>query len=122
MGIIKGALKVVGSAALTVTGVTSGLLKGSSDAIGFELGSEIFGAAKNASFNGINSMWSTSKGIAKFERKVDKAGDCIKNNAKRTANQAASLAKSEAEKARREGNEEKYEFLMKKYNSYSKVK
>ena len=59
MGIIKGCLKVVGTAALVVTGSASTILKGVSDAVGIELGSELFGATKDASFNGIRNMWNS---------------------------------------------------------------
>ena len=57
MGIIKGILKVGTSAVLAATGTASTILKGMSDTVGLEIGSEIFGAAKDASFNGIKSMW-----------------------------------------------------------------
>ena len=57
MGIIKGCAKVLGSAVLGVTGVASTVLKGMFDTAGIEVGSEIFGAAKDASFNGIRNMW-----------------------------------------------------------------
>lgn len=57
MGIIKGILKVGASAVLAATGTASTVLKGMSDTIGLDLGSELFGAAKDASFNGIRNMW-----------------------------------------------------------------
>lgn len=57
MGIIKGIGKVLGTTVLGATGVASTVLKGMFDTVGVELGSEIFGAAKDASFNGIRNMW-----------------------------------------------------------------
>ncbi len=57
MGLIKGILKVGASAVLVATGTASTILKGMSDTVGLELGSELFGAAKDASFNGIKNMW-----------------------------------------------------------------
>lgn len=57
MGVVKGILKVGASAVLAATGTASTILKGMSDTVGFELGSELFGAAKDASFNGVRSMW-----------------------------------------------------------------
>ena len=57
MGILKGCAKIVGSLVLGTTGVASTVLKEMCDTIGVELGSEIFGAAKDASFNGIRNMW-----------------------------------------------------------------
>lgn len=59
MGIIKGIGKVLGTTVLGATGVASTVLKGMFDTVGVELGSEIFGAAKDASFNGIRNMWGT---------------------------------------------------------------
>ena len=57
MGIIKGIGKVLGTTVLGATGVASTVLKGIFDTAGVEIGSEIFGAAKDASFNGIRSIW-----------------------------------------------------------------
>ena len=57
MGIIKGILKVGASAVLTVTGTASAVLNGVCETAGVEIGAEIFGAAKEASFNGIKNMW-----------------------------------------------------------------
>ena len=57
MGLIKGILKVGASAILTVTGTASAVLNGMCETAGVDIGSEIFGAIKNASFNGIKSMW-----------------------------------------------------------------
>ena len=57
MGLIKGILKVGASAVLVATGTASTILKGMSDTVGLEIGSDIFGAAKDASFNGIRNMW-----------------------------------------------------------------
>lgn len=57
MGLVKGLLKVGASAVLTVTGTASTVLKGMSETAGVELGSELFGAIKDASFNGIRNMW-----------------------------------------------------------------
>ncbi len=59
MGIIKGCAKVIGSTLLGATGVASTILKGMCDTVGVEIGSELFGAAKDASFNGIRNMWET---------------------------------------------------------------
>lgn len=57
MGIVKGLLKVGASAVLAATGTASTVLKGMSDTVGLNLGSELFGAVKDASFNGIRNMW-----------------------------------------------------------------
>ena len=57
MGLLKGCLKVVGSAVLTATGTASAILKGCADATGAEGLSDLLGAAKDASFDGIRNMW-----------------------------------------------------------------
>lgn len=57
MGIIKGIGKVLGTTVLGATGVASTVLKEMCDTVGVDIGSEIFGAAKDASFNGIRNMW-----------------------------------------------------------------
>lgn len=57
MGLIKGILKVGASAVLTVTGTASAVLNGMCEIAGVDIGSEIFGTIKDASFNGIKSMW-----------------------------------------------------------------
>lgn len=57
MGLLKFVGKTIGTATLVVTGAASSILKEVSDTVGLELGSELFGAAKDASFNGIRNMW-----------------------------------------------------------------
>ena len=111
MGLIKGVFKVIGSTVLTVTGTASGILKGVSDATGFELGSEIFGAAKDASFGGIKSMW-TNESSDNFADKMDNASE------KFGQNKLADTAKRAAEIAKKNGDEEKYQYYMEKYNEY----
>ena len=111
MGIIKGIFKVEASAILTVTGTASGILKGMSDATGLELGSEIFGAAKDASFDGIRSMWSDGS-CDTFTDNMDESSE------KFAQNKMAETAKRAAEIAKKNGDEEKYEYYMDKYNEY----
>ena len=111
MGLIKGVFKVIGSTVLTVTGTASGILKGVSDANGFELGSDIFGAAKDASFGGIKSMW-TGESSDKFSDKMDTAAE------KFGQNKMADTAKRAAEIAKKNGDMEKYDHYMEKYNEY----
>lgn len=57
MGLIKGIGKVLGTTVLGATGVASTVLKEMFDTVGVDVGSEIFGAAKDASFNGIRNIW-----------------------------------------------------------------
>ena len=98
MGILKGCLKVVGSAALVVTGTASTVLKGMCDTVGVELGSEIFGAAKNASFNGIRNMWDSSSTDAVMN-KVEEASGVVEDGLR---HKGAEAAKQLAEKYERE--------------------
>lgn len=114
MGVIKGCLKVVGSAALGVTGVVSTVLKGVSDTAGIEIGSEIFGAAKDASFNGIRSMWD-SESAQETITKAEQASYGVEDATRRTM---ADTAYRMAQTAKHNGDIEKYETYMQKYNEY----
>lgn len=57
LGIIKGVGKLLGTTVLGATGVASAVLKSVFDTAGVDVGSEVFGAVKDASFNGIRNMW-----------------------------------------------------------------
>lgn len=109
MGIIKGCLKVVGSAALVVTGTASTVLKGMSDAAGLELGSELFGAVKNASFDGIRNMWGSESADQKITDYEVSAEDGSRRMMAETAYKMAQTAK-------KNGDMEKYETYMEKYH------
>lgn len=114
MGFIKGCLKAAGTVVLAATGTASTVLKGMSDAAGIELGSEIFGAAKDASFNGIRSMWdgeAANEAIDAAQEKSFGAEDAARRKMADTAYQMAQTA-------RRNGDMEKYETYMEKYEQY----
>lgn len=114
MGLLKSAAKIVGTVVLTTTGTASAVLKGVSDAIGVELGSELFGAAKDASFSGIRSMWDSDKAhetIAKVERESTSLEDVPRRSMASTAYRAAQVAKQN-------GDMEKYEHYMEQYERY----
>lgn len=114
MGLIKGILKVGASAILVATGTASTVLKGVSDAVGIEIGSEIFGAAKEASFNGIRGMWdndSLQTVVDQAEELSDGTGDAMRRQMAATARRAAQIA-------RQNGDMEKYEYYMEQYESY----
>ena len=118
MGIIKGCLKVVGTAALVVTGSASTILKGVSDAVGIELGSELFGATKDASFNGIRNMWnseSVDKAVDKGEATADRTENFTRSQMADTAYQAAQTAKRLADT---EKDTKKKAVYLQKYNDY----
>ena len=113
MSIIKGCLKLAGSAVLAATGTASAVLKGVSDAAGVGLGTELFGAMQDASFNGIRNIWSENEEfIDKVETNVDSAASTIGEGARKkfadTAYRAAQIAKQN-------GDMEKYEMYMEKY-------
>ena len=112
MGIIKGCLKLAGSAALVVTGTASTVLKGVSDAAGIELGSQLFGATKDASFNGIRAMWDGDA----VNDAIDKAESYDAEGAARR--KMADTAYRMAQTAKRNGDMEKYETYMEKYYEY----
>ena len=114
MGILKFIGKTIGTATLVVTGTASTVLKGVSDVVGFEIGSELLGAAKDASFNGVRSMWS-DKDIESTIEKSDKLEDGIRSG---TQSQIARTAKQMADLAKQHGDMEKYEYYIEQYERY----
>jgi hypothetical protein len=115
MGLLKIIGKTIGTATLVVTGTTTTVLKGVSDAVGLEIGSELFGMAKDASFNGIRSMWSDNENLDKTISKAENADVHIQNT---TRYEMARTAKQAAEIAKKNGDMEKYEYYMEKYQQY----
>lgn len=113
MGILKGCLKAVGTAALAVTGGASTILKGVSDTVGLELGSELFGAAKDASFHGIREIW----GSEGCDAIMDKTDDVSCNVEDGVRKKMADTAYRMAQAAKQNGDMEKYETYMEKYES-----
>lgn len=114
VGLLKFVGKTIGTATLVVTGTTSTVLKGVSDAVGFEIGSELLGSAKDASFNGIRYMWK-GKDLEKNISKADKVEDTIRNG---TQNHMARTAKQAADLAKKNGDIEKYNYYMEQYEKY----
>ena len=113
MGILKTIGKTFGTAALITTGAASAVLKGVSDTVGFEIGSEVLGAAKDASINGVRSIWSEKdlECMDKMDGIDSKVSDAARRQMARTAKQAAEIA-------RKNGDEEKYEHYMRQYEMY----
>ena len=111
---MKGLGKVVGTTVLGATGIASGVLKGFSDTVGFELGSELFGAAKDGSFNGIRNMWDDEGS----QNRIDTAERITDGIAEGTRSSMASTARRAAEIAKKNGDMEKYEMYMAKYEEY----
>jgi 3-oxoacyl-ACP reductase-like protein len=121
MGLLKFVGKTLGTATLVVTGVTTTVLKGVSDTVGFEIGSNLLGMAKDASFNGIRSMWSEKDlegGLSKVDNMDQKIQQGSYSQMARTAKQAAETAKKQADIALRNGDSEKYQICMEKYEHY----
>lgn len=114
MGIIKGIGKVLGTAVLGATGVASTVLKGVFDTAGVELGSEVFGAAKDASFNGIRNMWDSEKAQDNIS-KTEMQSYAVEDAARR---KMADTAYKMAQTAKRNGDMDKYETYMEKYEEY----
>ena len=101
MGFLKGLAKVVGTTVLGATGVASSVLKGVCDTVGVELGSEIFGAAKDASFNGVRNMWgsdSVDNAVNKVEGVTDTVEGGMHTQAAKAAKQLAEKYEKEAER------------------------
>lgn len=118
MGGIKKAAKIVGktigTTVLAVTGTASAILKTTSDSTGFELGSSLFGASQNASFNGIRKMWS-KKAVNDFTKSAEKH---IKTN---TLYTVRSTYESKADAAKKIANTAKEKGRMDKYDEYMDV-
>lgn len=114
MGLLKTGLKLVGTAALVVTGSASTVLKGVADAAGVEIGSELFDATKNASFDGIRNIWNSDE----CDEAVDR-GEAISMNVEDAARRKmADTAYRAAQIAKKNGDQEKYEKYMEKYYEY----
>ena len=114
MGVLKFVAKTIGTATLVVTGTASTVLKGVSDAVGFEIGSELLGAAKDASFNGVRSIWS-DKDIENSVSMADSLEDTVRNG---TQSQMARTAKQATDLAKKNGDKKKYEHYMEQYERY----
>jgi len=63
MGILKGALKLAGSAALAATGAAATILRTAGNAAGVDVVADMAGMAQDASFEGIRSIWGLDKKI-----------------------------------------------------------
>ena len=113
MGVLKFIGKTLGTATLITTGTASAILKGVSDTVGFEIGSEVLDAAKNASFNGVRSIWSD-----KDLECLDKMEDLDYKVTNATRSQMARTAKQAAEIAKKNGDMDKYEHYMTQYEMY----
>lgn len=114
MGILKGLGKVVGTTALGATGIASTVIKGVFDAAGVTLGSEVFGAIKDGSFDCIRSMWddeSASQAINRLQNSDDAVADVTRRKMAETAYKMAQAAKEN-------GDMDKYETYMAKYEQY----
>lgn len=114
MGIMKGVGKAIGTTVLGATGIASTVLKGMFDTVGVELGSEVFGAAKDASFNGIRRMWDSDSA----QERIDKAQEMSYGAENSVRRSMANTAYQMAQTAKRNGDMEKYETYMAKYEEY----
>lgn len=116
MGVLKFIGKTIGTVVLTTTGTASAVLKGVSDAVGFEIGSDVLGIAKNASFNGVRSIWEGNN-LTCID-KMETLDYSVENSARKQAENTAKIAKKKAEEARMNGNMEEYERYMERYEYY----
>ena len=117
MGIIKGIGKVLGTTVLGATGVVSTVLKGVFDTVGVELGSEVFGATKDASFNGIRSMWGAEPPeVAEYASEEGQRAEEIRKQ-KVQALRCKDMANKATDEAVRQKFMDRYEALMEEANS-----
>lgn len=114
MGLLKTAAKMVGTATLVVTGTASAVLKGVADTAGIEIGSDLFSATKDASFNGIRSMW----GGEISDGANEKLDNYEANSEEAARRKMAQTAKRAADLAKKNGDMEKYEKYMEQYERY----
>lgn len=121
MGIIKGIGKVLGTTVLGATGVASTVLKGIFDTAGVEIGSKIFGAAKDASFNGICSIWGAEppeEEVYLTEEEAERAAiKEEKHNLKVQALRCKDMARKAPNEEMRQKFLDRYESLMDQANS-----
>ena len=121
MGILKGCAKVVGSVVLGATGIASTVLKGMCDTAGVELGSEIFGAAKDASFDAIRNIWDVAPPETKeYASEEEAEADAIKQEIHKLKVQAyrcKDMAQKASDNATREKFMNRYEELIDQANS-----
>lgn len=114
MGLIRGILKVGASAVLVATGTASTILKGMSDTVGLEIGSELFGAAKDASFNGIRNMWNVDDQYEEeYEKEEETQRSALKNEIHKMKVQALRCK----DMANRTNDEESRQRFMARYDS-----
>lgn len=114
MGLFSIVAKIAGTAVLGATGTASAVLKSLAEVSGVDIGSELFGAAKDASFNGIKQMWASDdeKQMEEFGNLTDNYSNGVENS---TRSAMASTARRMAEAAKQAGDMEKYEKYMEKY-------
>lgn len=121
MGIIKGIGKVLGTTVLGATGVASTVLKGMFDTAGVEIGSEIFGAAKEASFNGIRNIWGVEPPVEEEYATEEEAEAAAiakeKHNLKVQALRCKDMAQKATSEEMRQKFMDRYEALMDQANN-----
>ena len=120
MNILEGCLKAVGTVALGATGLASKILEETSNAVGFNLGSELFSFTKEASLSGIRNMWDSDDpdSAATLDR-FDKATQYVDESMRGAGNRMmADAALKAARIAKQHGDMEKYEHYMEQYNNY----
>lgn len=105
--ILKFTAKAAGTVVLTATGVVSGVIERAAEASGNSAASEIFGDARNASFNKISNIWSD-------EPVEVKESDTLESKV-RSKQSAASHLNKMAEAARKAGRIEEAENYKERY-------
>ena len=113
MGLLKGALKVVGSAALVVSGTASAIIRQAANAAENSELESLMGRAQDASFNKIKDMWTSDE--KKDDAYYEKQDDASIRREYNSKIDAANLCKKMADAAKKAGDEEKYETYMEKY-------
>ena len=107
MNVIRGVLKVAGTAVLGVTGTTAAILKAAVESTGND--ADILESIQNSSFKTIGKIWGTEiEETSKSEAEIRMHQIDVRQKGMATA-------KRYAEMARKEGNEAGYENMMRRY-------
>lgn len=111
MSILKFAAKAVGSVALVTAGVAAGVVRMAADASGNDELSDMIGGVVDASFDGVKNMWADPDNPPEDTSSYDSL-----NRARNSKIQAAQRVRDMASTAKRNGDDEKYDKYMARYN------
>ena len=113
MDLLKGALKVVGSAALGVGWVAAGIIRNAADAAGVDVLAELADSGVNASANGIKQIWNTEDNYDEIDDEDMEVSELERQKTRKR--KAATRCREMASACQKAGDDEKYEMYMQRY-------